>query len=105
MSLAASMLIRHWRIGLLALAAALIWWGGYTTGRDRCTARHEAALIAAQRAAMRAADEAGRKEAARLTLQADLDAIHRELEDAANAEAAANPSCLGVDRVRRLNRY
>ena len=81
-------------IGALAFAGAAQWYG-YRAGYDAAVADQQASqidAIAAQASAERARQE----------LQAERDAIARQLEDQAYAEPIANPVCLPSSRVRRL---
>ncbi len=95
--------LRFWRPALALAFAAGIWLHGHYTGRTGCETRAALAQAEAERAAWRAAEAASRKEAARLAVEAERDALARELEDAANADPVAAPACLGPERVRRLN--
>jgi hypothetical protein len=79
---------------LLLTGAAYLW--GRQDGRALCEGAHAAALAQAQAATIRI-------EAERLAIQAERDALARDLEDQAHADPVRNPDCLSADRVRRLN--
>lgn len=59
----------------------------------------------AQQVAYENAERLSRKEAERLALEVERDALALELEDAARADPDASRPALGADSVRRLNRY
>lgn len=89
----------------IIIAAGLGLLAGFAIGDTRATARaglqHAAALAEAQAQVIRAAELASRKEAMRLSLEAERDALARDLEDQAHAQPAGG-ICLPAERVRRL---
>lgn len=94
---------------LIALAAALVLaalagWQGYRLGVDRTEARVAAEAEALRQRLARVAEEASRREAARLALEAERDALARDLEDLARADPDAARPALSADSVRRLAR-
>lgn len=84
----------------MALTGSAYLWGRHD-GRALCEGAHAAALAKAQKATIRAAEQASRTEAARLALQAERDDLARELEDAAHADDDATGG-LPRSRVDRL---
>ncbi len=85
-----------WRPALALAVVGGIWWHGYATGRDRCTAAHDLATARAMAGQVKAlADLAAAEQRNRL--------LSLELEDAARAEPPSSPACLPVSRVLRLN--
>ena len=84
----------------MALTGAAYLWGRHD-GTALCEGAHAAALAQAQKATIRAAEQASRIEAERLALEAERDAIARELEDAAHADNDATGG-LPRSRVDRL---
>lgn len=91
---------------ILALLAALAGAGayGYRAGGAACEARHLVELNRARDAAAKAAEIASRREAERLTAEAERDALARELEDDARNDPGAGACGLGADSLRRLQR-
>jgi hypothetical protein len=87
----------------LALSAAT-GWQGYRLGMDRAEARHAADEADMRRRLAAAAEEAGRREAARLVAERERAALAAELEDLARADPDADRPALPVDSVRRLAR-
>lgn len=81
---------------------AITAWRFHRTGAAMADARHNAAIVAAQAATMRAAELASRNEAARLQAEADADAKAKALEDLAYADPVRSDCGIGIDRVRRL---
>lgn len=95
-------ILRWWK-PMLALAVAVgLWTHGNVTGRSACEARHEAAMVKAQRDLWRAAEQASREEAARLEAEAAREDLARQLEDAAYAEPPSADCGLPASRVLRL---
>lgn len=90
------------RIYLLIGAVAVVGLGGYRLGYGISEGRHAAALAEAQARAFEAADLASRKEAERLALETQRDALARELDAAAYADPDAGRAALSADSVRRL---
>ncbi len=95
-------LLKYWKPVLAMILAVAIWCHGHRTGTAWCEARHQAELAAAQKAQMRAAEEASRAEAARLEAEAERDRRNKELEDAAYAEPHSAACGLPASRVLRL---
>lgn len=96
-------MIRAWLLAAaLALLAGAYGWGRMD-GARLAHAAQAATVAAAQAATIRAAEVASRKEAERLALQAERDALAHQLED----EAREDPDATGglpagrVDRLRR----
>ena len=89
-------------LGRLAVALVVGCLIGGFIGYREGTLVSKNATIAAQRDQMAAADLASRKEAERLTAEAQKQDLSRQLEDAANDQAPAAP-CLPASRVLRLN--
>ena len=81
--------------GALAFAGTAQWYG-YRAGYDAAVVEQQASQIDAMAAQASA-------ERDRQALQAERDAIARQLEDQAYAEPVANPACLSLSRVRRIN--
>lgn len=84
----------------MALTGAAYLWGRHD-GTALCEGAHAVALAQAQKATIRAAEQASRTEAARLALKAERDDLARELEDAAHADDDATGG-LPRSRVDRL---
>jgi hypothetical protein len=94
--------LKYWRPALALALASGLWVHGQHTGRTSCEGRHAAELARAQAAAFRAAEEASRKEAARLEAEAARDAADQALEDIAYAEPPSSGCGLPASRVLRL---
>jgi hypothetical protein len=93
---------RAWIIAaLLALIGAAYAFGRFEGARHERNAL-QADVAAAMRQAVRNAELVGRKEQERLALEAERDALARDLEDQAYAQQPAGV-CLPADRVRRLD--
>ena len=84
---------------ILAVFAAAVS-GAYFFGRSAGKAACEAA-VAAEKLAAR--DDADKREAVRLKLQAERDRQAKEMEDLAYAQPVASADCMPVSRLRRLN--
>lgn len=86
---------------LIAIAAAFA--GGWYQGRRQANLAVEAARAAVMEQAIRNADLASRKEAERLAMEAERDALAQTLEDQAYADADASGglSRARVDRLRK----
>lgn len=93
---------RYLLIGATA-AIALAGLQGYRMGYAASEGRHAAALVAAQREAFAAAEAASRKEAERLAMEAERDALARDLEAQAYTDPDRDRPALSADGVRRLN--
>jgi hypothetical protein len=97
-------LIRPWPIVAALVLILLAGWQGYRLGYGISEGRHAAALAEAQARAFEAADLASRKEAERLALLAERDALARELDAAAYADPDGSRPALGAASVQRLKR-
>lgn len=89
------LLSRLWPILAIIILVVAVWVHGRQTGIAMC----EAAYIVKQAEHTK---EVIRREEDRLTIEAEREALARDLEDQANADPATS-ECLSVDRVRRLN--
>jgi hypothetical protein len=93
-------------LGGAAILAALGFWRATSQAWSRGYAAAEAAQVAeAERLQGRIralAGAAARAEGARLALEAERDALARELEELADADPDADRPALGLDSVRRL---
>jgi hypothetical protein len=96
-------LLRPWLLAALCAALVAPFGFGWRMGAQNAEARHSAALAAAQARAFAAAEVASRKEAERLALEMERDALARDLEAAAYADPDRDRPALGADSVRRLN--
>jgi hypothetical protein len=92
-----------WPILAAVLLIGLAGFQGYRMGSRAADARHERALLQAQNEMIQAAEQASRKEAERLAMQSERDALARDLEDQANAEPDDGSCGLPAGRVQRLN--
>lgn len=86
---------------LMLLAGAYLW--GRHDGEAFCEGRHAAEMARAQAATIRSAEQASRKEAERLSLEAERDLLLQELEGQAYAdqENSCGISAGRVDRLRQ----
>jgi hypothetical protein len=94
-------MIRAAPLFLALLIIPIAYWLGMEDGRIRAVARHQAELATARAATIRAAEAASRAEAARLSIEAERDALARDLEDQAHADTDATGG-LPLGRVERL---
>jgi type IV secretory pathway protease TraF len=93
-------------LGGVALVAVLGFWRATSHAWSRGYAAAEAAQAAEvarlKGRVMAMAETASRAEGERLALEAERDALARELEELADADPAADRPALGLDSVRRL---
>lgn len=90
-----------------ALGAAVlgaVWLHGQGVGADRAESRHLRALAALQAEYDAISEDASRAEAARLQSERERDALQRELEEQATADADAGRRALGAPSVLRIDR-
>lgn len=94
-------------LAILVVAGLLIWRMdalAYSRGFAAAEAIHASDIAKERDRVAAAAEQASRKEAERLAVEAERDALARELEDAALQDPDAGRMCLGVDSVRRLQK-
>jgi hypothetical protein len=96
-------LIRPWTIAAALVLLSLAGLAGYRLGYGISDGQHAKALLEAQRSAYEAAELASKKEAERLALLAERDALARELDAQAYADPDGARPALGAASVRRLN--
>jgi hypothetical protein len=91
----------------LILAAVALWIAtglqGYRLGYRASETEHALDLADAQASAFEAAERASIKEAERLALEAERDALAQELMSQAYADPDRDRPALSVGSVRRLN--